>query len=99
MAETHRLKAKASTDIVLSPQPSDDPNDPLNWPAWKKSLAFLTIMLFTMLSTWSFGGISPGFLLILNEFGTDFNTIITSLIIWAVFTLGVGVFRVSFPAD
>ena len=22
--------------IVLVPQPSDDPNDPLNWPAWKK---------------------------------------------------------------
>ena len=22
--------------IVLVPQPSDDPNDPLNWPQWKK---------------------------------------------------------------
>ena len=24
--------------IVLVPQPSDDPNDPLNWPSWKKHL-------------------------------------------------------------
>jgi hypothetical protein len=24
--------------IVLVPQPSDDPNDPLNWPQWKKHL-------------------------------------------------------------
>ncbi len=24
--------------IVLVPQPSDDPNDPLNWPQWKKHM-------------------------------------------------------------
>lgn len=24
--------------IVLVPQPSDDPNDPLNWPKWKKHM-------------------------------------------------------------
>lgn len=23
-------------EIILVPQPSDDPNDPLNWPQWKK---------------------------------------------------------------
>lgn len=26
--------------IVLVPQPSDDPNDPLNWPRWKKHLTY-----------------------------------------------------------
>lgn len=24
--------------IILVPQPSDDPNDPLNWPQWKKHM-------------------------------------------------------------
>lgn len=24
--------------IVLVPQPTDDPNDPLNWPTWKKHM-------------------------------------------------------------
>lgn len=24
--------------IVLVPQPSDDPNDPLNWPQWRKHM-------------------------------------------------------------
>ena len=24
--------------IVLVPQPSNDPNDPLNWPKWKKHM-------------------------------------------------------------
>ena len=26
--------------IVLAPQPSADPNDPLNWPAWRRELCF-----------------------------------------------------------
>ena len=91
--------AKTNADIVLTPQPSDDPNDPLNWPAWKKGLAFLTIMFFTLLSTWMFGGISPGFLLLMNDFGSDLNETITSLISWVVFTLGVGVYRFTFYSD
>jgi hypothetical protein len=26
--------------IVLAPQPSEDPNDPLNWPRWRRELCF-----------------------------------------------------------
>jgi hypothetical protein len=26
--------------IVLAPQPSEDPNDPLNWPVWRRELCF-----------------------------------------------------------
>ncbi|KAG9239730.1 serine/threonine kinase 16 [Amylocarpus encephaloides] len=37
--------------IVLTPQPSDDPNDPLNWSFYKK----LTIMLITGMGTILFG--------------------------------------------
>jgi hypothetical protein len=29
--------------IVLAPQPSEDPNDPLNWSAWKKEVVFMTL--------------------------------------------------------
>ncbi|PSN67779.1 MFS general substrate transporter [Corynespora cassiicola Philippines] len=28
------------TDIILIPQPSDDPNDPLRWPTWKRESTF-----------------------------------------------------------
>ncbi|KAF5546700.1 hypothetical protein FNAPI_8718 [Fusarium napiforme] len=41
--------------IVLVPQPSDDPNDPLNWPLLKRNLVFGVIMLGT-----AFVGIVPG---------------------------------------
>ncbi|KAJ2980678.1 hypothetical protein NUW58_g6883 [Xylaria curta] len=30
--------------IELSPQPSEDPNDPLNWPLWKKNLNFIALL-------------------------------------------------------
>ncbi|KAI0391362.1 hypothetical protein F5Y17DRAFT_15347 [Xylariaceae sp. FL0594] len=41
-----RLKygtGKYST-VELSPQPSDDPDDPLNWPKWKKNLHFFALV-------------------------------------------------------
>ncbi|EMC93683.1 hypothetical protein BAUCODRAFT_76266 [Baudoinia panamericana UAMH 10762] len=35
--------------IVLVPQPSDSPNDPLNWPQWKKEMTYLAICVSTAL--------------------------------------------------
>ena len=36
-----------NVDIVLVPQPSDSPRDPLNWPTWKKDLLLLIISIDT----------------------------------------------------
>lgn len=36
-------KGNASS-VILVPQPSEDPNDPLNWPKWKRGLVFYTIL-------------------------------------------------------
>jgi len=49
---THSLKHATGTDahIVLSPQPSEDPNDPLNWPKWKKELIVAILCLGAMLN-------------------------------------------------
>jgi hypothetical protein len=35
--------------IVLSPQPSEDPNDPLNWSPWRKNMIILILSLGAML--------------------------------------------------
>ncbi|KAF2502681.1 MFS transporter-like protein [Lophium mytilinum] len=35
----------ADAQIVLVPQPSEDPNDPLNWPYWKK-LSIVAILVY-----------------------------------------------------
>lgn len=34
---------KSSKGVVLIPQPTDDPQDPLNWPRWKKSAILLVV--------------------------------------------------------
>lgn len=47
--ESRRLKYDTTSGpipVILVPQPSDDPNDPLNWPLWKRDaiLAILSIL-------------------------------------------------------
>ncbi|KAF2148903.1 serine/threonine kinase 16 [Myriangium duriaei CBS 260.36] len=37
--------------IVLNPQPSEDPNDPLNWPKWKKEMVIAVLCFGGMLNT------------------------------------------------
>lgn len=34
-------------DVLLVPQPSRSPNDPLNWPLWKKDLMLFIICIDT----------------------------------------------------
>ncbi|KAH8109264.1 MFS general substrate transporter, partial [Phellopilus nigrolimitatus] len=41
-APTANLK-RGKDGIILVPQPSDSPNDPLNWPFWRKTMLMLTI--------------------------------------------------------
>ncbi|PMD21581.1 serine/threonine kinase 16 [Hyaloscypha hepaticicola] len=49
---TQGLKHGTGKDshIVLSPQPSEDPNDPLNWPKWKKDMITVILCLGAMLN-------------------------------------------------
>lgn len=48
-------EVKYSTDgIKLEPQPTDDPRDPLNWPAFKKAYILAILCLST------FAGVAQG---------------------------------------
>jgi hypothetical protein len=38
-----------NADIVLVPQPSADPNDPLNWPRWRKEACYFTLIMGSIL--------------------------------------------------
>jgi hypothetical protein len=35
--------------IVLAPQPSEDPNDPLNWSLWQREITFFVLNLGAVL--------------------------------------------------
>jgi hypothetical protein len=36
--------------IILIPQPSNDPNDPLNWPLWQRDLIFMILTACTLVT-------------------------------------------------
>src|ERR1700736_707040 len=90
---THTLKSKINSDIVLIPQPSDDPNDPLKWPAWKKTVAAVWAMIFSGIGGWILGGVGSGIPLLMNDFGKDLNTTVNGALNWAVLAYGAGVHK------
>jgi hypothetical protein len=61
-AAAHHEHLKKTTHwgktIILVPQPSDDPNDPLNWPLWQRDLLLLLYAYCTILTI---GGYVPHF--------------------------------------
>lgn len=46
------LKTTKDGNVVLIPQPSDDPEDPLNWSQWKKNAVFLSLLPGCFLTDW-----------------------------------------------
>ncbi|KAK1759167.1 hypothetical protein QBC47DRAFT_371186 [Echria macrotheca] len=74
--------------IILVPQPSDDPNDPLNWPLWKRDLITFILSMTAIFAT-ALGPILAANTITLSIwFGRPF-TKIAELTGW--FLLGVGV--------
>lgn len=47
---TGRPLKKNKDGVILLPQPSDSPNDPLNWSAWRKTWHFLVVCFITGLT-------------------------------------------------
>ncbi|KAF2876293.1 MFS transporter-like protein [Massariosphaeria phaeospora] len=47
--DTH-LKYDGTGKILLVPQPSDDPNDPLNWPLWKRDFIVFILSLTSVIA-------------------------------------------------
>ncbi|KAF7502229.1 hypothetical protein GJ744_006427 [Endocarpon pusillum] len=45
------LKKDGTGTIILVPQPSDDPNDPLNWPLWKRDMILGILSLASVIAT------------------------------------------------
>jgi hypothetical protein len=38
------IERKRTADgIILEPQPDEDPNDPLNWPSWRRDCALIAL--------------------------------------------------------
>ncbi|EXM08588.1 major facilitator superfamily domain-containing protein [Fusarium oxysporum II5] len=46
---TQRINDLQATHMILAPQPSSDPNQPLNWSAWRKTLHMILLSLYSMM--------------------------------------------------
>ncbi|KAG9234149.1 major facilitator superfamily domain-containing protein [Amylocarpus encephaloides] len=77
--------------VILVPQPSDSPNDPLNWPLWQKDLILL-IVGFSASVVGAFGPmLSPGFVEVSKELNISVNTLAQATS-WLLLTLGLCLF-------
>ncbi|XDG09814.1 hypothetical protein ABKA04_009429 [Annulohypoxylon sp. FPYF3050] len=77
-ASTNELKKDG--EIILVPQPSDSPNDPLNWSMMRKN-AIMIILAFSSGVTTSLGPmISPGLVIISQQFKVDPDTVSTFMV-------------------
>jgi hypothetical protein len=89
------LKTTADGEIILIPQPSDDPNDPLNWSQWWKNsvMGILGILVAVTISQGSM--IVPGLPLLSIKYHESMNTVTASLLGGHQFAAGAGMFVVS----
>ncbi|EJT99823.1 MFS general substrate transporter [Dacryopinax primogenitus] len=92
IVDTGRLKHATgrNSHIILVPQPSDDPNDPLNWPWWKKELLFWP-MIFAAGLVGAIGPLlTPGFVELSIVFGVTVDKVASSLNGACVVAIGCG---------
>ncbi|KAJ5625982.1 hypothetical protein N7510_002291 [Penicillium lagena] len=74
--------------IILVPQPSDDPNDPLNWPLWRRDLILAVLSWVTVLCTTLSSIMAPNTLNIAED---DDITITGAALLTGYHLCGVGV--------
>ncbi|KAM7218614.1 serine/threonine kinase 16 [Rhypophila decipiens] len=78
-------------DVILVPQPSDSPNDPLNWPQYQKEVILL-IVSFTAAIVGAYGPmLSPGFVEIASNLNITVE-ILSQATAWLIFTLAMVLF-------
>ena len=69
------LKHTVDGKTILAPQPSDSPNDPLNWSTLKKDSSYLILLTDCVLSGTHAAILSP----VTVELATEFNVTITAI--------------------
>ena len=79
--------------ILLDPQPDDSMNDPLNWPAWRRDCALLSLGFYCMLG----GGMTPilaaGFNDVARTFDISYSRVALTT---GLYMMGLGIGSVLF---
>ncbi|BGP29179.1 hypothetical protein JCM10296v2_000917 [Rhodotorula toruloides] len=64
-----------SSHVVLVPQPSDDPNDPLNWPAWLREANFWVLTFVAGIVGVVGPALAPGYALLAEQWNITVNAV------------------------
>ncbi|KAF6819451.1 MFS transporter [Colletotrichum plurivorum] len=62
---------RSSASLIRYPQPSEDPADPLNWPAWRKFGLLLAVGLYSFTGNFTSASIAPALQLWFKTFPTQ----------------------------
>ncbi|KAI5466212.1 major facilitator superfamily domain-containing protein [Mariannaea sp. PMI_226] len=79
--------------IILIPQPSDDPNDPLNWPLWRRDLTTFILCFAGILATCLGPILAANTITISLLFSKDFTKV---ALLTGYFLLGAGAGAIFF---
>ncbi|KAF2825769.1 MFS general substrate transporter [Ophiobolus disseminans] len=92
-------KMKRRGDIILQPQPSDSPNDPLNWsPMWKESI--MLILAFSSGVTTALGPmVTPGIPLLAMKYNVSLDMAASLIIGFLAFWIGFTTFFTAAGAN
>ncbi|KAK9453139.1 major facilitator superfamily domain-containing protein [Dipodascopsis uninucleata] len=72
---SHKSKRpqKVRDGVILHPQPHDDPNDPLNWPAWRREAALAVIGFHCLVGGGQTPMLAAGFSVMAEEFNVSLS--------------------------
>jgi Major Facilitator Superfamily len=72
---TIHLKHAPDGKTVLAPQPSDSPNDPLNWSTWRKDFVFIILLVSAICSGVHGPMVAPITLTLASDFNVSINDV------------------------
>jgi hypothetical protein len=79
--------------VILDPQPDDSLNDPLNWPAWRRDCALMSLGFYCMVG----GGMTPVLAAGFNNVAADFDVTYSQVALTTgLYMMGLGVGSVIF---
>jgi len=82
-------KSEKSAELILQPRPTDNPNDPLNWPKWQKVLNYSLASFYAMMVYAFVNATSPTWGPLADELGFSDATLTNTYAIGCA-TLAVG---------
>ncbi|OLL25166.1 putative MFS-type transporter [Neolecta irregularis DAH-3] len=80
---------KSSQGIILNPQPRDNPNDPLNWPTWKRDVALLVLGFHCLVGGGQTPILAAGFKTLAKQFHVSITAVAHTTGFYML-TLGIG---------